>query len=324
MKMSKDKNYKVKHVVCSTDDNYVQHCCAMLCSLLENNRELDFVVHIVISSLKEENTSALKGLFERYSQTVLFHQIDNSCLCGVKYRKKRPLTEAAYYRILLSSILDYSISTVLYLDSDLLILGDISPLFDLDIKGYALAAVKDIHCMSDEHRMQLSFSYRDHYFCSGVMLINLDYWRSNNSESLLLDFAKKERKVFFHDQDALNAVFHRNWFELAPKWNKFNSILLNASEFLSSEDEIMYRKNPVILHYSTLKPWYDIKFLSNRKLYWEYVDKSKYKDVRVLSVKNKREVYRKILGYYIGKFLYSVHLFFIYTYMRKLLKTFNR
>ena len=39
------------------------------------------------------------------------------------------------------------------------------------------------------------------------MLVNLEYWRKNNIESQLLEFAKRKREpVYLHDQDVLNYV----------------------------------------------------------------------------------------------------------------------
>ena len=42
---------KEYHITCSTDDNYVQHCMAMLCSLFENNAGYVFHVHLLHHAL---------------------------------------------------------------------------------------------------------------------------------------------------------------------------------------------------------------------------------------------------------------------------------
>ena len=91
----------IYHVTCNTDDNYLQHCCAMLCSLFENNKEMTFHVHLLTHSLAADGKSFLNSLCQRYGYKINVYDVDEMKLEGVKFRKNRPLTKAAYYRILL-------------------------------------------------------------------------------------------------------------------------------------------------------------------------------------------------------------------------------
>lgn len=249
--MSEDTN--IYHVGCSTDDNYIHHASVMLCSLLENNRGNEIVIHVLYGSLSDANMDFLKGLAGRYGSKICFHQVDHSSLEGVKFRTVRPLSMAAYYRLLLSSVLE-DVDKALYLDVDTAVLGDISPLFDLEMEDYALAAVKDVVPCFDDHRAALSIPYDADYFCSAVMLVNLKYWREHGCEPLLLEFAKRDRVVFCHDQDALNYVFKGRWYQLPPKWNRFNMNYIPASGFRDYRDRYEYYHAPVIIHFSDYKP----------------------------------------------------------------------
>ena len=202
------------NITCNTDDNYAQHCTAMLCSLFENNKDEEITVHVLCGNLSETNRQLIKDLSVRYQQQVLFHAVDESVLDGVQFRSKRPLTKAAYYRLLLSSILR-DVDKVLYLDCDMIVLGKIKELFDIELDNYALAAVLDPMPYNNQHQMQLHLSTETHTFCSGIMLVNLEYWRKNNIESQLLEFAKRKREpVYLHDQDVLNYVLKDHWFML--------------------------------------------------------------------------------------------------------------
>ena len=83
---------------------------------------------------------------------------------------------------------------LLYLDTDVMALGDIGALYDVDISEYEYAAVKDRY-----GRWFIS----PRYINSGVMLWNLEKMR----ESGLLPRARKmcrERKMLLCDQTALN------------------------------------------------------------------------------------------------------------------------
>ena len=267
---------KKYHVGCSTDDNYVHHASVMICSLLDNNKAEDIVVHVLYDGLSEGNMSFLRSLTERYGSEIVYHKVDVARLDGVRFRTVRPLSMAAYFRLLLSTIITDA-DRILYLDVDTAVLGDISPLFRLDMKNYALAAVKDAVPCFDDHRMSISLPYDKDYFCSAVMMINLEYWREHGSEARLLEFAKMERTVFCHDQDALNHVFRDEWYQLPPKWNRFNMNYIPSSGFRDYKDRYEYYHAPVIIHFSDYNPfagYYLVKFAS---VYRHYLDLSGYR-----------------------------------------------
>ena len=285
------------HICCNIDDTYAQHCGVMLCSLFEHNGEEKFEVHILINELSQENKNKLRQLVESYLSRCHFHFVDSTILKGVRYRENRPLTEATYYRLLISSLVDESVSKILYLDTDMIVLDNITPLFFIDIEGYALAAAKDPIKITDEHRNQLSLPYGAPYFNAGLMMINLDYWRLNDVEKDLISFAKKERKVINHDQDALNSVFREKWFMLSPKWNRYFPFNLSDSFFENTSDRYFFEHNPTIIHFiGFFKPWnkiywFGFKWNKYRHYYRKYLSLSPWKGSQ--SKKMKFELYQK-------------------------------
>lgn len=284
-----------KHIGCSTDDHYLPHCAAMLCSLLENSKST-YTVHILYNheKLNPDGKELLASMVQKYRSEIIFHDVDEKPLQGVQFRKNRPLTCAAYYRILLSSLLDQSIEKVLYLDCDIIVLQDVAPVFDLEIDDYALAAVQDLTNPCDLQRMQMSIPYEECFFCSGVMLINLKYWREHHSEKKLLEYSKKKRVVFLHDQDALNAVFYHAWFKLPPKWNKFNMQTPSASFFLTESDRMEFIKSPVLIHY-LIKPWLGLSFVRYTKEYKAYLEKAGFSYGHPTFQGNKVKMYSQII-----------------------------
>jgi len=282
------------NICCCTDDNYAQHCGVMLCSLFENNKFNKFTIHVLINILSEENTARLKNISNKYNAEIRFHKVDSSILKGCQYRKKRPLTEAAYYRVLLSSILPEDIDVVLYLDCDIVVIGNIGELFELEIKNYPLAAVQEPVEITEEHRRQLSLPYGESYFNSGVLLINLKYWRGNKCESALLEFSKRKRHVYCHDQDALNYVFKQKWYRLPPKWNKSNTATLELIDFYHILDKYEYIKDARIIHYiDEPKPWYKIYGTRYRRLYEKYLKISEWEPRTTIKRKNTLWLYKR-------------------------------
>ena len=247
-------------IVISTDDNYIQHAMAMLCSLFETNKTHVFTIHVVEKGLSQQGKDYLATLANRYESECVFYDADESGLQNVQFRKKNPLTKAAYYRLILASTLSVNVKKVLYLDCDMIIMGDVSELFLFDISNYALAACEDDFPYTNQHRVQLNMDVRERVFNSGMMMINLEYWRRNNSEKELLEYANTYRKeVYLHDQDVLNYVFKGKWFQLAPKWNRsaFSRHHV-AREYYKSFDYVEYMYKPMVLHFcsSEMKPWY--------------------------------------------------------------------
>ncbi|TGY67495.1 glycosyltransferase family 8 protein [Phocaeicola sartorii] len=325
----------MNHIVCCTDDKYAPYCGTMLFSLLSNSVGR-YCIHIFIETLTSNSINNLTTIVSSFNSDMQFHKIDISKLNDVKFRNENPLSKAAYYRILLASTLECTIDKVLYLDCDMVVLKDISYLFELNIEGYALAAIKDVKRLprNIEHRCQLSLAYGDDYFNSGLLIANLKYWREHNAESQLIEFAKRSRFVYFHDQDALNYVFKKTWFRLPPQCCFLNNCPYELLDFCSKYDLEQYIKERKIIHYASIeKPWYDI-FSPNKKYFLEYYKLTPWKDIPLLKfksslkiaylgmlitcIKNKIYVSPKILKILVDLFLYVFCLvsFGRYKYIR--------
>lgn len=307
-------------ITINTDDKYLQHAMAMLCSFFESNIKHDVSLHVLQKNLSDYSKQSIKELCTKYSNSVFFYKVDETRLEGVQFRQNRPLTMAAYYRLLLSSLLPFSIHKVLYLDCDMIIKGDVSSLFAIELSNYALAASVDNSPYTSHHREQLHLSVGTPTFCSGIMLVNLDYWRTNNCEVGLIEFAKRKRDiVYLHDQDVMNYYFKNKWFILPPKWNR-NAYDLKLPSYggYKKFDDLEYLFFPKILHYadSFMKPW-NLGISCEKRLYEYFLKKSGFENIQytkislrgkifalkifiknVLVLKFKRFLYRKALKKY--------------------------
>lgn len=107
--------------------------------------------------------------------------------------EKGHYTPYAQFRLLFDLVDDMP-EKVIYLDTDTMFVGDISPMWDVDVEGVEFAAVKDV---------VLSKMLKPSYFNSGVMILNLKRCRETG---LLAKCRKmvKNRKMIMPDQTALN------------------------------------------------------------------------------------------------------------------------
>ncbi len=289
------------HIACSTDDNYAPLCGVMVCSALHNNRGGQMVVHILANMLSDDNRYRFQRQCETYGAQCLFHQVDESRLEGCQYRTKvHPLSSAAYYRILLASILE-EVSRVIYLDCDMIVRSDLSQAFGMNLGGNGVAAVEDYDTPVDmEHYRQLGLNDGDKYFNSGFMVIDLDYWRHHNTEQQLLQFAKRKRKVYFHDQDALNCVFRANWQRLSPEWNYFNVAQIRVDHLFENKEEAhRFFSSPKVVHFPGryFKPWLDTTCIPYRKEWLFYLEKSEWKGLPMRH--NERKYYTLAKTFYV-------------------------
>lgn len=298
-------------LTCSTDDNYIQHCMAMLCSVFENNSKHKITVHVLHHDLSIKAQDFIRSLAGRYNNNVKFYDIDENEIGNVSLSENHPdLSVATYYRILLPSLLPENISRVLYLDCDVIVLRDISVLYNLNLENYGVAAVKDVTPGDDKHRRVMGLELDDRAFCAGVLMINLEYWRVHHSQQNMLEFLKKmSGKLVMEDQDMLNYEFHKKWFELPYKYGATPMAIVPLDNNQKWEDVKEYALTPSIIHYAAhVKPWLDIR-IPEDKWYWKYVLLSDFPNPQYTKArmeirrKIKRTKFRYYINYYIRPFI---------------------
>ena len=148
---------------------------------------------------------------------------------------------------------------VLYLDSDIWIAGrSIGDLFNLDLRNYAVAAVRDsgeiVRGGSPEwltYKSKLGLAAAAPYFNAGILLIDLERFHQRGiGEDAIRYVAGGKYLGGLDDQSALNAVLRGDWLELSPRWNWT----------FASRDALTRELAPEIVHFvGGSKPWNDGK-----------------------------------------------------------------
>ncbi len=214
----------------------------MLCSLLEHNSVSG--IHLFYNSVAKQELAKLEAFVSKYGAKITFYEMDLTDFEGLHFDKWA--SAAVYFRLLAPRFLPAELDKILYLDSDIIVRHSLDNLWNTDITGYALAAVPNLE---DNARKLLNFPEGTKYFNSGVLLINLQFWKENQIVDHAIDFIKSNPdKVHFWDQDALNATLIGRWIELPTFWNwQLNS----ATPKSGTESE------PAIVHFLTDdKPWH--------------------------------------------------------------------
>lgn len=247
------------NVACAIDDSYVSHCGVMLRSLFVNNRGSEFRVFVMHSDLKRDNRQQLEEFVKKCGQCIEFVEIAGSAIDKVPLFGHISL--ASYFRLLIPRVIDSSVAKILFLDSDLIVRHDISPLWNLNLAGYCHAAVEN-YGITASFKNNLGLAEGTDYFNSGVMLINTGEWRKLDVTNSALTFlADHSEKVIFWDQDALNYALNGKWLKVDAKWNVQANIFMDNPSVLGLDpvDLELLCHNPAIVHFSGAgagKPWY--------------------------------------------------------------------
>ncbi len=125
-----------------------------------------------------------------------------------------------YGRLLLGDVVE--VSRILYLDCDLLVNIDIVDLFEIDLGRHVLGAVSRQTIAQSNDRAffeLLGINTSGDYFNGGVLLIDLDKWRSDDVLSKCLNFAEQAPEISSADQTILNYVFLNNYKKLPGYFN---------------------------------------------------------------------------------------------------------
>ncbi len=134
--------------------------------------------------------------------------------------EKQRLSKSRVFRCLLSSILPMSVSKVLYLDCDVLVLSSLYGLWETDLTGVALAGVPDSFTVNPVHCRRLHYAPSYNYFNGGGLVAESGYWRVHEVERLCAEhYRMYSDRIVYNDQDLLNSLLHERKRLLDMKWN---------------------------------------------------------------------------------------------------------
>ncbi len=196
------------------------------------------------------------------------------------------LTRASLFRLLLPRILP-SHDRVLYLDSDIVVTESLRPLWELDLENELLAAVRDagapfpVGPLGTDWR-ELGLAPDTPYFNTGMLLIKLESWRSQEVTERALDLLRHAKPVW-GDQDGLNSVLRGHWVELPRRWNLQTPDAKGEglAWALWRDDVERALDDPAIIHFTERdKPWHPgcSHPLSSR--WYETLDESEWRGWR--------------------------------------------
>lgn len=269
--------HKSISIVLSSDNNYAPFVATTIASICDNTKSFCefYVLDGGISKENQEKIYSLTAQFNNFS--LEFVKVDiESDLKTVQYKNDcKHVTVSTYNRFLIPKLFQ-NLKKVLYLDIDIIALGDVKELYDIDLEDFSLGAVSEEKSNlrnAAERCIALQLDKNHHYFNAGVLLIDVQKWIREDTLSKLFKCEQDYRnKLKWADQDILNIVFNNHYKELDYKFNYMT-------------DKFAVQSEIILRHFNTdVKPWHYAKELNtnmvkNTKDFWYYAVKTDFLNV---------------------------------------------
>lgn len=232
-------------IACATDRHYAELAGVMVNSIVTNGDVPEAKIIICDYDLREKDRQNIRAC--AMGRPVEFIRIEDEIKHKLSsYMRTVSWSRAMYCRLLLPNLIpDHG--RMLYLDSDMLVLQSLRPLFALSLEDCAVGAVPDADNPDHIKRrnIRLGRSPDARYLNSGTLLIDLERWRSYGIGDKCLDHLDNNTGGY-PDQDALNMALGDKWIDVGKKWN--------FTERTSTNFTREYFLQAGILHYTWRKP----------------------------------------------------------------------
>ena len=261
----------------ATDDNYIPFLEVALRSLIDNaSRNYNYNIHILNTGLKEENKAVIKTLEDKNFK-IFFEDISN-VIEPIKKNLKNVyhFSLVMYYRLFIDKLFP-QYDKVLYLDCDIVVLGDISKLYNTILGCNLVGAIQEQVINSNETFKEYALLgvgvSPEKYFNSGILLMNLKKFREEKvCEQFMYLIDTYSFDVVDPDQAYLNVLCKDKVKYLPNGWNK-ESLPLKLEGKLN------------IVHYALYKKPWQYDDVLNGEYFWKYAEKCGMYE-KILKAKN--------------------------------------
>lgn len=280
-------------IILSADDTYAPFLGVTVQSIVET-ASVDFIykIYILDGGISEQNKDILRS-FAQYNIQIEFVDM-------LEYLKDVDLSVfhlsfhfslPTYFRFFIPELFK-QYDKVIYLDCDLVVLKDLSHLFDVDLKKYYLAATKDCSIIR-MYRQEKSFkdycdgilklSNPDNYIQAGVIIFNVKEFLKANLKKKLLQKLKEIKHPLYVDQDVLNSVCQGGVKFISQNWNYTWHLQFGDIEYTQNLPQpylAQYQAaqtDPYIVHFTgeNMKP-IDKPSAPESRVFWRYAAQTPY------------------------------------------------
>ena len=303
------------NIAFSSDNNYAPFLCVAIYSLLKSsNSKNNYHIYILDGGISKENKNKiLKSLNKLKNKKIEFIEVDKKIFKNIKQFLQ--LNQSAYYRLLLPIILP-KVKKIIYGDCDLLILKDISKLYNEQINKNLIGCCQIFH---PNYKQVLQKIYPKikikTAINSGVTLMDLNKLRKGDYSTKFINFVNQNsEKLIAGDQDVLNIILNDDIKILHPKWNSTSYLFVTKDNKKCNLNKKVFNTcvdNPSIVHFDGTKPWASGSSHPYKKTYEKYLNETEFKNYKdefnfKKFIKNKIFYTGNIIANMLPNFLYNI------------------
>jgi lipopolysaccharide biosynthesis glycosyltransferase len=275
-------------IVSSADERYIMPLTVMVRSLLENIKDgVTVDLYILEDSISDASRCCAEDSWKPFPVRARWITPDKSKIESALQGFAGPPT--VYFRLVVGELLPMEVKKAIYLDADIVVLGDLSGLWNMDMNGNLALAVPDAYARAFHlgrmsrvvFKEKIRFEPQSSYFNAGVLLIDVDGWRREEvGERALRFILDYKQDLTFHDQDALNCAMQGRWGSLDLTWNYHelpDCLFLWDGYSYRREDLQDASSKPKLVHFiATAKPWMSRCFHVRTEAFYDYFSRTRW------------------------------------------------
>lgn len=276
-----NKNNQI-NIFYACDNNFIKYAIVSVNSLIKNSsKKYNYSITFLHTDITEKMQNSLKNL-QTDNVKISFENVKEQINGLEKFLPIRDYyTKTTYFRLFIANMFP-DLNKALYIDSDTVILGDVSELFNHDIGDNLVGACHEqVMLQVNEYGKyveEVCGIDRRAYFNAGVLLINCKLFREKNVLTKFTHLLQVYNFKVTQDEDYLNVLCRDRVYWLNDGYN---------TEVFG---EIKPKKEDIkILHYiMTSKPW-KYKECRYGAYFWKYAKDTEFYSVMLQEIDNFTE-----------------------------------
>lgn len=258
----------------SIDDGYAPFLAVAVDSLIKNSsKDRNYRIIVLYQNVSEENISKICSLAKGQDNVKIDFVMMESGMEKITDRMSNRLrcdyfTLTIYFRLFIPAMFP-QYDKGIYIDSDVVISGDIAELYDIELGDNYIGACNDLSVADVPELVRYMENAvgvkKEEYINSGVLLMNLAALREAKLDEHFLSLLSEYHfDCIAPDQDYLNALCNGKIYYLDEKFDAMPN------------DNKPPLEDTVIIHYNLFsKPWcYD--GIQYGDIFWKYAEESGY------------------------------------------------
>lgn len=255
------------------DDAFVKYTIVSLHSMMVNaSKDFHYIIHILNTEISGEMKEKVLAMANENFEIRFVDMTEYLKSISDKLPLRDYYSKTTYYRLYIAEMFQ-EYDKAIYIDSDTIVQGDISRLYQKNIKdAYVGACHEQVMVQIDEYGTYVEKVVgvsRYNFFNAGLLLINCEQFRLHFVLDKFVDYLHYYNFVVTQDEDYLNLICKDHVYWLDQRWN---------TEIFGEIGYPIEQAN--ILHYiMSNKPWHYAE-CRHGDIFWKYAkDTSVYEEI---------------------------------------------